>query len=241
MFLRPGLIASDQVTTDRFSPKLLPVKSLCSVVRDYVLFNPFVFHLCVPAAPIDLITESMRVVGFPSKHLCIRLPHSVFNYGEDGVRAGVPGNLLLAIPREEWSAVRDFVMSVSFLDPRSGRHIFLRLGELLIRDPFVSSSRPVDDLAADTVPVQTLAVECGPRGFWVERTKHWPANPQYTFTWVTTGGDIRSAAACDMFIDGETNPLVKAEHEHGQFDYGTTSGAVVDDTTHESIDGEATS
>jgi hypothetical protein len=240
MFLRPGLIASDQVTTERFQPQLLPTRSLCSVVKDYVLFNPFVFNLCLPAAPIDLITESMRVVGFPSRHLCIRLPHSVFNYGHDGMKLGVPGNLVLAIPRDEWIDVRNFVMSISFLDPVSSNHVFLRLGELLIRDPFVSAARPIDDLAADTVSVQTLAIECGSRGFWLARTEHWPANPQYTFTWVTTGGDVRSAAACDMFIQGENNPLVKAENEHGKFDYGT-SGSMVDDASHESSDGKATS
>lgn len=223
MFLRPGLIASDQSSGEKYSAKLLTgasVASLTTAVQEYVLFNPFVFNLCLPDAPIDLVTESMRVTGFPVSHECIRLPHAVFDYGQRGRELGIPGDLLVAIPKEQWEAVRQFILSVMFLEPKSKSGVFVRLGEILLRDPFVATSKPIFDLAADTVTVQVVGIEAGHTGWILRPAANAPMNCRYDFAMVGTQGDARSERACDLFTRGDNNPFVKAEDEHGRFDFG---------------------
>jgi len=223
MFLPSGIISSEQTTAERFAAKLLKglsATSLTAADEDYVLLNPFIFNLCLPEAPIDLVTESMRVTGMPSSHTCIRLPAEVFDYGQRGRDVQIPGNLLVAIPKEQWETVRQFILSVMFIEPGSKSCVFVRLGEILLRDPFVSTSKVITDVAADTVAVQVVVVEAGRHAWVLRASTGWPLNSRYDFAMVRTSGDARGERACELFTQGEQNPLTKAEEEHGRFDFG---------------------
>lgn len=224
MLWRPGVIAADDIERDaaRHQAKVLRGvgTSLTAAAQDHVLLNPFIFPLMLPAAELDLLTECMRQTGMPRERLCLLLPEAVFDYREAGKRLGIPGNLLLAIPKPEWPVVQQFLRSVTLLDPASREHYFVRLSCLRVRDPSVSASRPIAAAEDDTVMVWSVALELQRTAAVLVATQQWPRNPQYVTEIIRTGGDARGVAVCEHFLTGETNPITKAENEYGWFDFG---------------------
>lgn len=211
MWVKPGIAATASVDTEKFQAKQLLIgsRTLQDVSKDYVLFNPLVFSVAFPQAPIDLITEAMKTINRPSSHLVVIIDKALFDYGHEAAQLGVPGNVLVAIPRAEWSDVREFLHSMVFVSPGSG-HVAIRTQTVSVIDPIVNKSRPVPDIASVCVQIVSVVIDLGKTA--IVAFQNDVAVPKYLrYRMIAVDDDLYLNAVCDAFLGGNSDPLAVAE------------------------------
>lgn len=211
MWLKPGIAGQAEIDTDKFAPKLISLGSstLRDLSKDYVLLNPLVFSITFPQAPVDLVTESMKTINRPTQHLAVVIDKLLFDYGHEASQLGVPGNVCVAIPRQEWADVQAFLHSMVFAVP-GGSHVAIRTQTLSVIDPLAKRSRPIADVADEYVQIVSVVVDMGKQA--VVAFVNDVAVPRYLrYRMVSVADDTYLNAVCDAFFAGNSDPLTAAQ------------------------------
>lgn len=215
MWHKPGLFKTDKAESDFESPTALFASAMGSrtlkeLSKDYEFFNPFLVPLALPEMPFDLITECRSEVGVPSRPTMVILNREVFDYGERGKHFGVPGNLLMLIPRAEWPAVSSFIRSIALIGASPGISCALHVQTVSLLDP-QASRVGVFDPREHQVTVHAAVVENDSIAAVLAADEDDRYGCLYRLRFVKTDGGIRTAEICALFMQGNNNPITTAD------------------------------
>jgi hypothetical protein len=210
MWLRPGIVGSDEVAADvaEAIPVRLGSKLLRDAAKDYVLLSPFILNAVFPAISTDLLTESVRATGKPTENRVIVLDSIVTDFGVFAA-AGLPGNLLAAIPQQEWPDVERFLLSVVFVSPHGG-YVAVRLRPVTIMDPTDAGSRVVADIADCQVTVHAVVLDAGNESI-VPCADDSRLPRKIVYKHIHTQYDAYTQTIVNNFVSGSSNPIDEAK------------------------------
>jgi hypothetical protein len=217
MWHKPGLIKTGESAGD---PTEIPVMQLVSghalteLAKDYEFFNPFVLPLALPELPFDLITECRAELGVPREPKMMILDQEVFDYGKRGKHFGVPGNLLMLVPKDEWPTLDAFIRSIAVTSAQPGLTCALHVQHVRLLDPQVRHTGPFDP-AKNQVTVHVAVAENNRVAAVLAPDAGDRYGCMYSLRFVSTAGSVRMAEICALFMRGDNDPITTVDLKSG--------------------------
>lgn len=197
----------------------------------YTFIYPFMFTMASQHTDFDPMAQCYAELGLPSEYRSIQLPNAMFSLGKWNT-VGLRGDLLFAVPKDEWSRISRFVASSVIASPNG---VALRAGwqRLSVIDPFMKTSRPVDVSNIKKVSVWAIVpIDERHIAVWENAQHINPVSRRSYFRVLIT--DHTHEASLGLitreFFSGNNDPVTTVENQIGPIEYDQPD-AVLDDNS----------
>lgn len=199
-FYKPGLTSAGNISID--CPPVKPldiskVKKLGELLPDYAFYTPAIVHLTVPFT-VDPFADFVQEYGTAVQRYSFKSHKQLFKHLIHPNGSDDWNYALFAMPLEHWAAYKTWAGSCAYGDFRKSLLRRVRIQELKVSDPLITTT----NIAPELLPVTAFVIESNKGSFYFTESTGGMPSAYYDQAMVYAD----TADFAQKLLNGDTDP-----------------------------------